>query len=141
MPRPLGGHVFNQPASFSNSSNNNGASRVKNAPPLGSHVFKANFHEDRKIIVASGVLTRKKCPAPGGHVFPPTGIILELVQDIIGMNLQTKFYEDQTINGAFRKNAPPLGSHVFQATQMLMTHDTQRTKGDHKAHHEHVVLR
>ncbi|KAH3861111.1 hypothetical protein DPMN_024039 [Dreissena polymorpha] len=32
------------------------------------------------------------------------------------MNLQTKFHKDQTINVAFRvKNAPPLGSHVFQA--------------------------
>ncbi|KAH3736001.1 hypothetical protein DPMN_042561 [Dreissena polymorpha] len=32
----------------------------------------------------------KKCPAPGGHVFQPTGIIFELVQDIVGMNLLTK---------------------------------------------------
>ncbi|KAH3865968.1 hypothetical protein DPMN_029016 [Dreissena polymorpha] len=47
--------------------------------------------------------------------FQPTGIIFELVQDIIGMNLLTKFHEDQTINVASRvKNAPPLGSHVFQ---------------------------
>ncbi|KAH3800082.1 hypothetical protein DPMN_153707 [Dreissena polymorpha] len=54
--------------------------------------------------------------SPGGHVFQPTGIIFELVQDIIGMNLLTKFYEDQTINVASRvKNTPPLGSHVFQA--------------------------
>ncbi|KAH3837858.1 hypothetical protein DPMN_111260 [Dreissena polymorpha] len=52
----------------------------------------------------------------GSHVFQPTDIIFELVQDIIGMNLLTKFYEDRTINVASRvKNAPPLGSHVFQA--------------------------
>ncbi|KAH3817351.1 hypothetical protein DPMN_030859 [Dreissena polymorpha] len=91
----------------------------KNVPPLGSHVFQAKvtifeliqdisgtnllskFHEDWKINVASRVLT---------------SIIFELVQDIFGMNLLTKFYEDQTINVASRvKNAPPLGSHVFQA--------------------------
>ncbi|KAH3801831.1 hypothetical protein DPMN_155493 [Dreissena polymorpha] len=122
----------------------NVASRVKNAPPLGSHVFQANiiifkliqyiieinlvtkFHEDRKINVSSRVLTKKNAPHPGGHVFQPTGIIFELVQDIIAMNFLTKFHEDQTINVAsrvltriyyshIRKNAPPLGSHVFQA--------------------------
>ncbi|KAH3830062.1 hypothetical protein DPMN_103299 [Dreissena polymorpha] len=106
----------------------------KNAPPLGSHVLQAKvtifelmqdiiwtnhlskFHEDRKINVASKVLTRKNAPPPGGHVFQPTDIIFELVQDIIGMNLLTEFYEDRTINMASRvKNAPPLGSHVFQA--------------------------
>ncbi|KAH3749138.1 hypothetical protein DPMN_183629 [Dreissena polymorpha] len=57
------------------------------------------FHDDRKIYVASRVLTSPR----GGHVFQPTGIIFELIQDIIGMNLLTE------------KNAPPLGSHVFQA--------------------------
>ncbi|KAH3872988.1 hypothetical protein DPMN_036212 [Dreissena polymorpha] len=122
----------------------NVASRVKNAPPLGSHVFQAKvtifeliqdisgtnllskFHEDRKINVASRVLTRKNAPLPGGHVFQPTGIVFKHVQDIIGMNLLTKFYEKQTINVAsrvltrfyysyIRKNAPHLGSHVFQA--------------------------
>ncbi|KAH3883640.1 hypothetical protein DPMN_007600 [Dreissena polymorpha] len=96
----------------------NVASRVKNAPPLCSHVFQAKvtifeliqdiiginllskFHEDRKINVASRV---KNAPPPGGHIFQPIGIIFELVQDIIGKNLLTK------------KKAPPLGSHVFQA--------------------------
>ncbi|KAH3726468.1 hypothetical protein DPMN_052335 [Dreissena polymorpha] len=62
------------------------------------------------------VLTRKNAPLPDGHVFQPTGIIFELVQDIIGMNLLTKFHEDWTINVASRvKNTLPLGSHVFQA--------------------------
>ncbi|KAH3889985.1 hypothetical protein DPMN_014052 [Dreissena polymorpha] len=62
------------------------------------------------------VLTRKNAPPPGGHVFQPTNIIFELVQDIIEMNFLTKFHEDRTINVASRvKNAPPLGSHVFQA--------------------------
>ncbi|KAH3821711.1 hypothetical protein DPMN_123478 [Dreissena polymorpha] len=118
------------------------------------------LYEDRKINVASRVLTRNKkyivwiqlltkfvrklytpfsskwghknAPPPGGHVFQPTGIIFELVQDIIGMNLLIKFHEDWTINVAssvltrfyyshiiyyshIRQNAPPLGSHVFQA--------------------------
>ncbi|KAH3887073.1 hypothetical protein DPMN_011088 [Dreissena polymorpha] len=68
----------------------------------------------------------KNAPPPSGHVFQPTGITFELVQDIIGMNLLTKCHEDRTINVAsrvltrfnyshIRKNAPPLGSHVFQA--------------------------
>ncbi|KAH3846860.1 hypothetical protein DPMN_089166 [Dreissena polymorpha] len=80
------------------------------------------FHEDWTINVAF----TEKCPAPNGHVFQPTGIIFELVQDIIGMNVLTKFHEDWTINVAsrvltrfyyshIRKNAPPLGSNVFQA--------------------------
>ncbi|KAH3789907.1 hypothetical protein DPMN_168097, partial [Dreissena polymorpha] len=76
------------------------------------------------------VLTRKNAPPPGSHVFQPTGIILEHFQDIIGMNLLTKFHEDRTVNVAsrvltifyysrFRKNAPPLGSHVFQANIII----------------------
>ncbi|KAH3810777.1 hypothetical protein DPMN_139175 [Dreissena polymorpha] len=74
------------------------------------------FHTDRKINVASRVLTRKNALPPGGHVFQPTSTTFKLVHDIIGMNLLTKVHEDQTINVASRvKNAPPLGSHVFQA--------------------------
>ncbi|KAH3852726.1 hypothetical protein DPMN_095240 [Dreissena polymorpha] len=61
-------------------------------------------------------LLREKCPAPGGHVFKPTGIIFELVRDIIGTHCLTKFHEDWTINVASRvlkrKNAPPPGDHV-----------------------------
>ncbi|KAH3831818.1 hypothetical protein DPMN_105089 [Dreissena polymorpha] len=125
MPRPLGGHVFpptvtifeliqdiigtNHLTKFHDDRTINVASRVltrKNAPP-----------PDRKINVASRVLTRKNAPPPGSHVFQPTGIIFELVQDIIGMNLLTKFHEDQTINMASRvftrKNAPPLGSFTI----------------------------
>ncbi|KAH3846013.1 hypothetical protein DPMN_088309 [Dreissena polymorpha] len=60
-------------------------------------------------------------PRPrGGHVFKPTGIIFELVQDIIGMNLLTEFHEDRTIHVASRvKNAPPPGGHVFQANDTI----------------------
>ncbi|KAH3803264.1 hypothetical protein DPMN_156966 [Dreissena polymorpha] len=65
----------------------------KSASPPG-----CDFHEDRAINVASRVLTRfyyshiwKRASPPGGHVFQPTDIILMFT----------------------RKNAPPLGSHVF----------------------------
>ncbi|KAH3802372.1 hypothetical protein DPMN_156048 [Dreissena polymorpha] len=106
----------------------NVTSRVKNAPPLGSHVFQAkvtifeliqyiiginhlsNFHIDRKINVASRVLTRKNTPLPGGHVFQPTDIIFELVQDIIGLNLLTK-----VLTSHIGTMPRPFGSHVFQA--------------------------
>ncbi|KAH3733201.1 hypothetical protein DPMN_039626 [Dreissena polymorpha] len=92
-------------------------------PPniIGTNIL-TKFHEDRKINVASRVLT--------SHVFQPTGIIFELVQDIIGMNLLTKFQGDRTVNVAsrvltrfyyshIRKNAPPLGSHFFQANIII----------------------
>ncbi|KAH3735486.1 hypothetical protein DPMN_042018 [Dreissena polymorpha] len=125
----------------------------KNAPPPGSHVFQptgiifelfkditcigmnllTKFHEDWTVNVVSRVLTRfyyKWTINAASRVltshFQPTGIISELVQNIIGKNLLTKFHEDLTINVASRvltrfyyshikKNAPPLGSHVFQA--------------------------
>ncbi|KAH3736747.1 hypothetical protein DPMN_043320 [Dreissena polymorpha] len=126
----------------------------KNAPPLCSNVFQAKvtlfkliqdiigtnlmtkFHEDRKINVASRVLTRKNSPPPGGHVFQPTGIIFELVQDIFGMNLLTKFHEDWTINVALRvhirKNAPPLGSHNFSSKESIKTNLLSKFHEDRK---------
>ncbi|KAH3834084.1 hypothetical protein DPMN_107402 [Dreissena polymorpha] len=98
---------------------------TKNAPPLESHVFQAiiiifkliqdiietnlltKFHEDWTKNVASRVHI---CPAPWRPYF-------------IGMNLLTKFHEDWTINVAarvhIRKNAPPLGNHVFQANVII----------------------
>ncbi|KAH3719361.1 hypothetical protein DPMN_062193 [Dreissena polymorpha] len=100
----------------------------------GMYVIGTNlltkFHEERKINVASRVLTRKNATPPGSHVFHPTSIIFELVQDIIAMNLLTKFHEDRTVNAAsrvltrfyyshIRKNAPPLGSHFFQANIII----------------------
>ncbi|KAH3879744.1 hypothetical protein DPMN_003650 [Dreissena polymorpha] len=66
-----------------------------------------------------------------GHVYQLTGIILKLLQDIIGMNLLTEFHGDQTINVASkvkientrtinvasivytRKNAPSPGGHTI----------------------------
>ncbi|KAH3800837.1 hypothetical protein DPMN_154480 [Dreissena polymorpha] len=112
----------------------NVASRVKNAQPLGSHVFQAKvtifkliediigtnlltkFHEDRKINVAS----KENAPPPGGHVSQPTGISFELFQDIIGMILLTKCHEDWPINVASRvKNAPHPGGHDTNETNVL----------------------
>ncbi|KAH3781507.1 hypothetical protein DPMN_159337 [Dreissena polymorpha] len=84
------------------------------------------FHEDLVINVASRVFTRQnlKLPRPlGGHVFPPTGPIFKLIQDIIGTNLLTKFHEDRKINVASRvltrKNVPPPVGHVFQPTGII----------------------
>ncbi|KAH3890109.1 hypothetical protein DPMN_014180 [Dreissena polymorpha] len=104
-----------------------------------NHLTK--FHEDLTINVASRVLTRqifmthngrktidktKNAPPPGEHVFQPIQTIFELVQDIIRMNLLTKFQDDRTINVASRvltrKNAPPPGGHVFQATGSNFKH-------------------
>ncbi|KAH3889155.1 hypothetical protein DPMN_013205 [Dreissena polymorpha] len=122
----------------------NVASRVKNAPPPGSHVFQptsiilklfqdinknnllTKFHEHRTVNVASRVLTRfyyshirKNAPPLGSHVFQGNIIIFKLIQDIIEINLLIKFHGDWTINVASRvltrKNSLPLGSHVFQA--------------------------
>ncbi|KAH3811178.1 hypothetical protein DPMN_139584 [Dreissena polymorpha] len=72
------------------------------------------------INLASRVLTWKNAPPNGGHVFQPTGTIFKPVQDIIGENRVTKFYEDQTINVASRvKIARPPGGHVFQLTETI----------------------
>ncbi|KAH3872177.1 hypothetical protein DPMN_035392 [Dreissena polymorpha] len=63
---------------------------------------------------------KEKCPPTGGHVFQATGTTFELVKNIIGTNLLTKFYDDRTMNMASRvltrKNATPLGGHVFPPT-------------------------
>ncbi|KAH3713532.1 hypothetical protein DPMN_073324 [Dreissena polymorpha] len=115
----------------------NVASRVKNAPPLGSHVFQSNvtvfefiqninktnlltkFHDDWTVNVASRVLTRfyyshirKNAPPLGSHVFQAKVTIFELIQDIIETILLTKFHEDWTINVASRE----------LTRQMLTTH-------------------
>ncbi|KAH3773741.1 hypothetical protein DPMN_175109 [Dreissena polymorpha] len=49
--------------------------------------------------------------------------IFDLIQDIIGTNLRTKFHDDQKINVASRvltrKNAEPTGSHVFQPISIM----------------------
>ncbi|KAH3816217.1 hypothetical protein DPMN_117729 [Dreissena polymorpha] len=105
------------------------ASRVKNAPLLGSHT--------RTINVASRVLTRKNAPPLGSHVFKATKTIFHLIQDIIGTNLLTKFHDDRTINVTSREKCatpvthenrtinqnkekfPAPGGHVFQPTVII----------------------
>ncbi|KAH3786072.1 hypothetical protein DPMN_164173 [Dreissena polymorpha] len=103
------------------------------------------FHEDRKINVASRVLT--------SHVFQPTGIIFELVEDIFGMNLRTTFHEDRAVNVAsrvltrfyyslIRKNAPPLRSHFFQANIIInfeLIQDTIETNLLTKFHEDWTI--
>ncbi|KAH3771486.1 hypothetical protein DPMN_172806 [Dreissena polymorpha] len=121
--------------------------------------FLTKFHEDRKINVASRVLTRfyyshiwKNALPPGSHVFQPTGIIFELIQDIIVMNILTWFHEDRTVNVASRvltrfyyshilKNTPPLGSHVFEANIIIfeLIQDTIKTNLLTKFH-EHWTI-
>ncbi|KAH3805211.1 hypothetical protein DPMN_133508 [Dreissena polymorpha] len=86
----------------------------KNLPSRATPIL-TKFHEDWTINEAS----REKCTASGGHVFKATKTIFELIQDINGTNLLTKFHDNRQINVTYRvltrKNAPPLGSHVFQA--------------------------
>ncbi|KAH3875473.1 hypothetical protein DPMN_038739 [Dreissena polymorpha] len=53
------------------------------------------FHEDWTLNLTSTV---KTAPPPGGHVFLPTGIIFELVKDLIGTHVPTKFHDDWTKN-------------------------------------------
>ncbi|KAH3887470.1 hypothetical protein DPMN_011487 [Dreissena polymorpha] len=67
-----------------------------------------------------------KMPRPlGGHVFPPTGTIFKLIQDIIGTNHLTKFHDDRTINVASRvlkrKNAPP--PDIFRTNLLSKFHE------------------
>ncbi|KAH3719738.1 hypothetical protein DPMN_062609 [Dreissena polymorpha] len=55
-------------------------------------------------------------------MFQPIGIIFELVQDIIQMNLLAMFHEDRTINVVSRpfvEKCPAPGSRVFQATKTI----------------------
>ncbi|KAH3874907.1 hypothetical protein DPMN_038164 [Dreissena polymorpha] len=67
----------------------------------------------------------EKCPAPWKPFFQAKITIFELIQDIIETNLLTKCHEDWTINVASRvltrKNASPLGSHVFSSKHIIET--------------------
>ncbi|KAH3885670.1 hypothetical protein DPMN_009665 [Dreissena polymorpha] len=145
---PTSGHVFQQTGTTFELNQDIIKTNILTNFELGRDFIGAKlqtkFHEDRTTNVASRVftskclptdgplynitrvLTRKNALPPGSHVFQPTRIIFELVQDINGMNLLTKFHKDRTINvpsrvltrfyySHIRKNAPPLGSHVFQA--------------------------
>ncbi|KAH3851533.1 hypothetical protein DPMN_094015 [Dreissena polymorpha] len=126
MPRPWWPYIIgtNLLTKFHGDRKINVTSRVKIAPPLWwTYIIGINFltelHEDRTINVASRV---KNAPPLGGHVFQANVTIFELIQDIINTNLLTISSRldnncDFTIAiySHIRKNAPPLGSHVFQA--------------------------
>ncbi|KAH3719267.1 hypothetical protein DPMN_062099 [Dreissena polymorpha] len=99
--------------------------------------LRTKFHDDRKINVASRVLTRfdyshirKNAP-----YIINTNLLTRFHEDrtinvassvltrknatppyIIETNLLTKFHHNRTINVASRKNAPHPGGHVFQPT-------------------------
>ncbi|KAH3843342.1 hypothetical protein DPMN_116857, partial [Dreissena polymorpha] len=120
----IGTHVLTK---FHEDWTKNVTSRVltrKNATPPGGHIFQptgtifklvqdiigthvlTKFHEDRTINVTSRVLPRfyyRKLPRPLAAIFfQSTGTIFELVQDIIGTHVLSKFHEDWTTNVASR---------------------------------------
>ncbi|KAH3699089.1 hypothetical protein DPMN_023709 [Dreissena polymorpha] len=68
-------------------------STVKTAPPPGGH-----FHDDWTKNVTSTVLNKENCHAPWHPGFSTIRSIFELVQDINGTHVLTKFHEDWTIN-------------------------------------------
>ncbi|KAH3825044.1 hypothetical protein DPMN_126906 [Dreissena polymorpha] len=107
--------------------------------PWWPYIIETNllttFYEDRKINLASMVLTRKMQPTSFSISF----------KIVYGMNLLTKFHEDWTINVASRvltmKNAPPLGSHVFQAnvTIFKLIQDIIETNRLNKFHEDWTI--
>ncbi|KAH3711017.1 hypothetical protein DPMN_070516 [Dreissena polymorpha] len=60
-----------------------------------------------------------------GPLFQQTRTIVDIIQDIIKINVLTKFHEDWTINVIFRSltrnNSPPSGCNVFQPTTNILT--------------------
>ncbi|KAH3887234.1 hypothetical protein DPMN_011250 [Dreissena polymorpha] len=90
---------------------------------IGTNLL-SKFHDDQKINVTS-----KNAPPPW---WPYT----------IGINLLTEFHEDRTINVASRvKNAPPLGSNVFQAkvTMFKLVQDIIGTNHLTKFHEDRKI--
>ncbi|KAH3729105.1 hypothetical protein DPMN_055068 [Dreissena polymorpha] len=151
-----GSHVFQQTRTFSYTSKISLKQKIKtkkNAPPnetgtifklvqdiIGTNLL-TKFHDDRKINMASRVLTRtnttplgghfhddrtinvasrvKNAPPPCGQVFKATETIFELIQYVIETNHLTKFHEDRKIIWPLEKNAPLPGGHVFQPTRII----------------------
>ncbi|KAH3775097.1 hypothetical protein DPMN_176494 [Dreissena polymorpha] len=97
----------------------------KNAPHPGGHVFQPTrtifiLVQD---IIGANLLTNHimKNASPIEAMFFSRNLNhFRTHQDIITTKVLTKFYDDRTINVTFivltRKNAPPPGGHVFQAT-------------------------
>ncbi|KAH3888933.1 hypothetical protein DPMN_012978 [Dreissena polymorpha] len=94
----------------------------KTAPPPGAHVFPLittifKLVRDIHIANAKNVTSRVKNTLPWRpSLYNITRVLTRFYYNIIGINLLTKFHEDWAINVVFiEKNAPPLGSHAFQA--------------------------
>ncbi|KAH3852264.1 hypothetical protein DPMN_094767 [Dreissena polymorpha] len=77
----------------------------------------------------------------GGHLFPPTGTIFKLIQDIIRTNRLTKFHDDRTINVASREKCLAPGGHVFKATETIfeLIQDFIRTNLLNKFHKDRKI--
>ncbi|KAH3709343.1 hypothetical protein DPMN_068805 [Dreissena polymorpha] len=118
------------------------------------------FHDDWTINVTYRVLTsfyyshiKRNAMPSGGHVFQATETILEVVEDIIGTNLLTKFHDDRTINVASR--VLKIGTNLLtnfhedqtinvasktSTRQMLMPRNASRMKCDKKTDHEKEIF-
>ncbi|KAH3802007.1 hypothetical protein DPMN_155673 [Dreissena polymorpha] len=121
-PPPLGGHVFQPTGTVFKLIKD-----IENNRLLPDHINV--FHEDLTINVASRVLKSKNASPTGCHVFKATRTFFQTSPRYIRINIQTKFHDDLKMIVAprvlSRKNAPPplaamrnapaLGSYVFQA--------------------------
>ncbi|KAH3825049.1 hypothetical protein DPMN_126911 [Dreissena polymorpha] len=112
----------------------------KIAPLPGGHVFSlirsifklvrdihisnvlTKFHDDKAKHVTSRVFTSffgEKDP-PGGHVFLPIQTIIELNLRSPSLTQMNRLQDAIHIYSHIRKNAPPLGRHVFQAKVTIL---------------------
>ncbi|KAH3819566.1 hypothetical protein DPMN_121305 [Dreissena polymorpha] len=104
----------------------------KNSPPPGGHVFQPTNIIGTNLLTMLHIIRQqmwtleKNAPPPGSEVFQATPTIFELVHDIIGTILLTKFHDDRTINVATRvltrKNALQADGHVFWPTRTIFKH-------------------
>ncbi|KAH3880624.1 hypothetical protein DPMN_004543, partial [Dreissena polymorpha] len=97
---------------------------MKKMPRPMAAIFLNKLEPFRQRPNRKNLRTKKIAPPPGGHVCQQTGRIVELVQEIIGTNLLTKFHDYRTINMASR----------VLTRQILTPHYRKRTIT--KAHHE-----
>ncbi|KAH3695943.1 hypothetical protein DPMN_083402 [Dreissena polymorpha] len=90
------------------------------APNITGTNLLTKFHEDRKINVASRVLTRKNAPPLAAMMNLLTKFHEDRTLNVVSRNnLLTKFHEDWTINVASREKFPAPGGHVFKATKTI----------------------
>ncbi|KAH3811508.1 hypothetical protein DPMN_139918 [Dreissena polymorpha] len=116
--RPLGGHVFQLTRNTSNILGQLLVLTRKNASPLGGHVFQAT-RTILELFHDDRSIKAKNAPPPGGHVFQPNRTIFKLVTYITVTNLLIRFREYRTINVASR----------VLTRQVLTPQDTQWAKG------------